>query len=234
MPRPSHEELALSHQKKCTLCEAPRDVLVRCQIDSSGQWHFVCPGKCWKSVSGGVVDGVPEKVGEGYKYGGMWKNKHAGVSAKVPKRLKGKLTGRESVASSDSVSQTTDGERSQTDGASLAGVKKTAKRSKGRMARKGGDVEAESEGSEGSGGSEGSDGSDGSDGSNGSQGSEESDHGGGVDGNRSLGGDSTHKLKSGDRDDGATNVPSSATDNTTIIESVVSKQSQSDASTKAF
>jgi hypothetical protein len=35
---------------------------------------------------------------EGYRYGGMWKNKHAGVSAKVPKRLKGKL-GREGGAS---------------------------------------------------------------------------------------------------------------------------------------
>ncbi|KAK6443544.1 hypothetical protein LTR95_000371 [Oleoguttula sp. CCFEE 5521] len=234
MPRPSHEELALSHQKKCTLCEAPRDVLVRCQIDSSGQWHFVCPGKCWKSVSGGIVDGVPEKVGEGYKYGGMWKNKHAGVSAKVPKRLKGKLTGKESVASSDSVSQTTNGERSQTDGARLAGVKKTAKRSKGRMTRKGGGAGAESEGSEGSGGSEGSDGSNGSNGSNGSQGSEESDHNGGFDDNWSLGEGSTHTLKFGVGGDGATDVPRSATDDTTITESAMSKHSQSDASTKAF
>jgi hypothetical protein len=45
-------------------------------------------------VSGGVIDGDLKEGREGYRYGGMWKNKHAGVSAKVPKRLKGKL-GRE-------------------------------------------------------------------------------------------------------------------------------------------
>lgn len=42
-------------------------------------------------MSGGVIDGDLEKGREGYRYGGMWKNKHAGVSAKVPKRLRGKL-----------------------------------------------------------------------------------------------------------------------------------------------
>ena len=57
-------------------------------------WHFVCPGSCWKRVSGGVIDGDLAEGREGYRYGGMWKNKHAGVSAKVPRRLKGKL-GRE-------------------------------------------------------------------------------------------------------------------------------------------
>jgi hypothetical protein len=45
-------------------------------------------------VSGGVIDGDLAEGREGYRYGGMWKNKHAGVSAKVPRRLKGKL-GRE-------------------------------------------------------------------------------------------------------------------------------------------
>jgi hypothetical protein len=45
-------------------------------------------------VSGGVIDGDLAEGREGYRYGGMWKNKHAGVSAKVPRRLKGRL-GRE-------------------------------------------------------------------------------------------------------------------------------------------
>ena len=42
--------------KPCTLCATPRQILVRCQTDASGAWHFVCPGKCWHSVSGGVED----------------------------------------------------------------------------------------------------------------------------------------------------------------------------------
>lgn len=79
------------HRKPCSICDTPRDVLIRCQVDESGVWNFVCPGKCWQSVSGGVIDGDLEKGHEHYRYGGMWKNKHAGVSAKVPKRLKGKL-----------------------------------------------------------------------------------------------------------------------------------------------
>lgn len=58
--------------KECTLCHTPRGVLVRCQIDESGKWNFVCPGKCWTSVSGGVEDA---KGFEGqypyYRYGGM-------------------------------------------------------------------------------------------------------------------------------------------------------------------
>lgn len=29
---------------------------VRCQIDKTETWHMVC-GKCWRTVSGGVVDG---------------------------------------------------------------------------------------------------------------------------------------------------------------------------------
>jgi hypothetical protein len=135
-----------SYRKNCTLCNKPRDVLVRCQIDPNtpipaprpapapsssspsnpdnndsdeipkeneddpattsnatkppapqlkpGSWHFVCPGSCWQRVSGGVIDGDLAEGRQGYRYGGMWKNKHAGASAKVPRRLKGKL-GRE-------------------------------------------------------------------------------------------------------------------------------------------
>ena len=62
----------VNHDKPCTICETPRPVLVRCQIDESGKWYFVCPGKCWQSVSGGVEDA---KGFEGkhpyYRYGGM-------------------------------------------------------------------------------------------------------------------------------------------------------------------
>jgi hypothetical protein len=63
--------------KLCTLCSTQRDILIRCQIDESQKWHFVCPGACWKSVSGGVEDA---KGFEGkypyYKYGGMVRSKH--------------------------------------------------------------------------------------------------------------------------------------------------------------
>ena len=75
------------HRKPCTLCETPRDVLVRCQIDDTGKWHFVCPGACWKRVSGGVVDGDKSEEHKHYRYGGMWKNKHEAVSAKIPKKV---------------------------------------------------------------------------------------------------------------------------------------------------
>ncbi|KAG4033219.1 hypothetical protein MFRU_005g02320 [Monilinia fructicola] len=74
------------HSKPCTICHTPRDVLVRCQIDETKKWHFVCTGKCWKDVSGGKVDGDgrhPE-----YRYGGMWKNKHEAVSAKIKGKAK--------------------------------------------------------------------------------------------------------------------------------------------------
>ena len=75
-----------AYHKACTLCAVPANVLVRCQIENSGIWHFVCPGKCWKQVSGGIIDG--DETHPHYKYGGMWKNKHAGVSAKKPKGKK--------------------------------------------------------------------------------------------------------------------------------------------------
>lgn len=58
--------------KECSLCHTPRQMLVRCQTDATGAWNFVCPGKCWHSVSGGVEDA---KGLEGefphYRYGGM-------------------------------------------------------------------------------------------------------------------------------------------------------------------
>jgi hypothetical protein len=71
--------------KLCSLCHHPRNVLIRCQIDATQKWHFVCTGKCWNEVSGGKVDGpgFPN-----YKYGGMWKNKHAGASAKIKGKAK--------------------------------------------------------------------------------------------------------------------------------------------------
>lgn len=77
-----------AHRKKCTLCTTPRDVLVRCQIDDTDAWHFVCTGKCWKDVSGGKVDADAEHPW--YRYGGMWKNKHEAVSAKKPKGKRSK------------------------------------------------------------------------------------------------------------------------------------------------
>ncbi|KAH9845866.1 Mediator of RNA polymerase II transcription subunit 14 [Teratosphaeria destructans] len=78
---------AKDHRKPCTLCQTPRDVLVRCQIDETSKWHMVCPGSCWKQVSGGVVDGDKAEEHRSYKYGGMWKNKHEAVSAKMPKSV---------------------------------------------------------------------------------------------------------------------------------------------------
>lgn len=76
----------LAHRKPCTLCSAPRDVLIRCQIDDTGAWHLVCPGACWRSVSGGVEDG--DAAHPHYRYGGAWKNRWADVTAKKPKKAK--------------------------------------------------------------------------------------------------------------------------------------------------
>lgn len=81
---------ASPHSKPCALCSKPRDVLIRCQIDSSGKWHLICTGACWRRVSGGVVDGDGAAEHSFYRYGGMWKNKHEAVSA----RIKGKAGGR--------------------------------------------------------------------------------------------------------------------------------------------
>ncbi|GAB7333326.1 hypothetical protein MBLNU13_g04954t1 [Cladosporium sp. NU13] len=33
-------------------------------------WHFVCPGSCWKRVSGGVIDGDLKEGREGYRLKG--------------------------------------------------------------------------------------------------------------------------------------------------------------------
>lgn len=73
-PDEEPSDLQHSHNKPCTLCQTPRPVLVRCQIDESGKWHFVCPGKCWKSVSGGEIDAKGhENEFPHYRYGGMCK-----------------------------------------------------------------------------------------------------------------------------------------------------------------
>lgn len=75
-----------AYRKPCDLCHALNDVLVRCKIENTAVWYFVCTKNCWKKVSGGVVDGSPDHPY--YRYGGMWKNKHAGVSAKMRKPKK--------------------------------------------------------------------------------------------------------------------------------------------------
>ena len=72
-----------AYRKPCDLCHDPNDVLVRCIIDDTSKWLFVCTKSCWRKVSGGEIDGNPDHPY--YRYGGMWKNKHAGVSAKKPK-----------------------------------------------------------------------------------------------------------------------------------------------------
>ena len=51
----------------------------RCQVDESKKWHMVC-GRCCLEVSGGKVDGAPSQPH--YRYGGLWKNHHAGVTGK--------------------------------------------------------------------------------------------------------------------------------------------------------
>ena len=70
------------YQKPCDLCHALNDVLIRCRTDETLKWHFVCPAKCWKRVSGGEIDGPDYPY---YTYGGIWKNKHAAVSGKKTK-----------------------------------------------------------------------------------------------------------------------------------------------------
>ncbi|KAI7212734.1 hypothetical protein KC333_g6960 [Hortaea werneckii] len=89
------------HRKPCTLCKEKRDVLIRCQIDSTGAWHMVCPGKCWRDVSGGMVDGDQTEDHKYYRYGGMWKNKHEAVSAKMPKGKSKKVVSGAAEAGND-------------------------------------------------------------------------------------------------------------------------------------
>lgn len=59
-------------QKNCHVCNKSVDLLIRCTIDESQAWTMVC-GKCWKDVSGGVVDGDANHPH--YRYGGLWKNR---------------------------------------------------------------------------------------------------------------------------------------------------------------
>ena len=61
-------------QKQCTLCGKSVNLLIRCQHDESKKWAMVC-GKCWRRVSGGVVDG--DEHHPNYLYGGIWKNRRA-------------------------------------------------------------------------------------------------------------------------------------------------------------
>ncbi|PQE24329.1 hypothetical protein CJF31_00002608 [Rutstroemia sp. NJR-2017a BVV2] len=96
-PHPGASPSPSPHAKLCSLCHTPRDVLIRCQIDESQKWHFVCTGKCWTRVSGGKVDG--DATHPWYRYGGMWKNKHEAVSAKI--KGKAKVRNRRGVGKGD-------------------------------------------------------------------------------------------------------------------------------------
>lgn len=61
-------------QKNCDMCTKGVDLLVRCQVDETKAWKMVC-GRCWKDVSGGKTDGDADHPH--YRYGGLWKNRHA-------------------------------------------------------------------------------------------------------------------------------------------------------------
>ncbi|KAL3421362.1 hypothetical protein PVAG01_07807 [Phlyctema vagabunda] len=87
-PEPKEEPKPNLHSKPCMLCQTPRDVLIRCQIDNTAKWYLICTGKCWQSVSGGKVEGSLDHPH--YKYGGMWKNKHEVASAKIKGKAKEK------------------------------------------------------------------------------------------------------------------------------------------------
>lgn len=98
-------------RKPCTLCQRPRDLLIRCQVDESGRWHMAC-GRCWVQHSGGKVDG--DTSHPHYRYGGLWKNHKAQVSGKhkVPRTSPG-ADGRPTTASGpDSSSSGSDDEHS--------------------------------------------------------------------------------------------------------------------------
>ena len=60
-------------QKRCDVCDASVNLLVRCRIDTTKKWRMVC-GRCWKDVSGGVPDG--DASHPNYQYGGLWKNRN--------------------------------------------------------------------------------------------------------------------------------------------------------------
>jgi len=75
-----------AHRKSCDICSEKKNVLIRCQYDQTGVWHLICVGKCWQNVSGGKDDGDSQHPD--YRYGGMWKNKYADVTAKKPQKVK--------------------------------------------------------------------------------------------------------------------------------------------------
>jgi len=72
--------------KPCSLCQRRRDVLIRCQIDETKTWNFICPGKCWYSITGGRT--FASEHHPHYVYGGTWKNRHAYVSGKIKGKAK--------------------------------------------------------------------------------------------------------------------------------------------------
>jgi len=68
-------------RKACDLCHKRVDLLVRCTVDETQQYRMVC-GRCWPDVSGGVPDGV-RATHPHYRYGGLWKNRHANLRKRV-------------------------------------------------------------------------------------------------------------------------------------------------------
>jgi hypothetical protein len=70
--RRAQREDPTAGQKPCDHCSNQVNLLIRCQVDSTAIWRMVC-GKCWHTVSGGVVDGDADHPY--YRYGGLWKNK---------------------------------------------------------------------------------------------------------------------------------------------------------------
>jgi hypothetical protein len=65
----------MAGRKPCDVCSKPVNLLVRCTTDASRQQYQMVCGKCWKDVSGGVVDG--DAAHPHYNYGGLWKNRRA-------------------------------------------------------------------------------------------------------------------------------------------------------------
>jgi len=68
------------YRKPCDMCTKNVDLLIRCITDETLQYKMVC-GKCWKDVSGGVVDGDVKHPY--YKYGGLWKNRYANLKKRI-------------------------------------------------------------------------------------------------------------------------------------------------------
>ena len=56
--------------RPCHLCAGAHSLLIRCCVDASPAWRFVC-GRCWVKVSGGVPDG--DAAHPHYRYGGEWR-----------------------------------------------------------------------------------------------------------------------------------------------------------------